>query len=333
MPVISDVRRRAVLEALGAAVLAALPAAGAHAAAFPGSQPIRILVPATAGGSADIVARMLSMHMSTQLGVPVVVENIPGAGGTVGAAKAARAEPDGHTLLLGFTSNIGTAPVLMPNLSYDPVRDLAPVGRAVSVNLCIVGSSDLPANNMKELIELARSRASGSPLMYGAWGNGSAAHLTMEGVNFHAKAGMKMVPYKAEADVQRALLGNEVPVGVQTIGLLLPHLRAGKFKVLGVAARQRSALLPQVPTLAEQGIPFDISAWLGVFAPAHTPQPVLDSLAAAMRHALGQPDVIERTRAIGMDIDTMSRQEFTASIPKEIATWRQLISAAGVQAN
>lgn len=333
MPVISDVRRRAVLGALGAAVLAALPAAGAHAAAFPGSQPIRILVPATAGGSADIVARMLSMHMSTQLGVPVIVENIPGAGGTVGAAKAARAEPDGHTLLLGFTSNIGTAPVLMPNLSYDPVRDLAPVGRAVSVNLCIVGSSDLPANNMKELIELARSRASGSPLMYGAWGNGSAAHLTMEGVNFHAKAGMKMVPYKAEADVQRALLGNEVPVGVQTIGLLLPHLRAGKFKVLGVAARQRSALLPQVPTLAEQGIPFDISAWLGVFAPAHTPQPVLDSLAAAMRHALGQPDVIERTRAIGMDIDTMSRQEFTESIPKEIATWRQLISAAGVQAN
>ncbi|MGE8318836.1 MAG: Bug family tripartite tricarboxylate transporter substrate binding protein [Comamonas sp.] len=325
-------RRRLVLGSLGAAAWPALAPRGTRAAVFSGGQPIRLLVPTTAGGTADILARLLSVHMGSQLGVPIVVENLPGAGGIVGAARAARAAPDGHTLLLGFTSNMATAPMLTRDLAYDPVRDFAPVGRAVSVSLCVVGNQELPAASMKELVALAQGRAGGgAPLMYGAWGNGSAAHLTMESINFYAKAGMKMVPYKAEADVQRALLGNEVAVGVQTIGLLLPHLRSGKFKVLGVAARQRSALLPQVPTLAEQGIPFDLAAWLGVFAPTGTPSSVLDQLAAAMRHALRQPDVVERTRAIGMDIDTMGREEFTAGLPREIAVWRQLIEAAGVR--
>jgi tripartite-type tricarboxylate transporter receptor subunit TctC len=219
----------------------------------------------------------------------------------------------------------------MRELPYDPVRDFAPVGRAVSVSLCVVCPADLPVRDMKELVELARARAGDTPLMYGAWGNGSAAHLTMESINFHARAGMKMVPYKSEADVQRALLGKEVPVAPQTIGLLLPHVRSGRFKVLGIASRQRSALLPEVPTLAEQGIPFDLSAWLGVFAPAGTPVPVLDQLAGAMAFALKQPDVVARTQAIGMDIESVSRQAFTASIPAEIATWRQLIQAANVQ--
>lgn len=329
---ISKIRRSLVLGSVGTAALqAVLASRPALAAEFPGSQPIKIIVPVTAGGSADTVARLLSTHMANQLKVPVIVENVTGAGGTVGAARLARSVPDGHTLLLGFTSNIGTAPIMMPNLPYDPVRDLAPVGRAVSVSLCVVGNTELAANTMGELVALAKKRAADAPLMYGAWGNGSSAHLTMESINFYTKAGMKMVPYKSEADVQRALLGNEVPVGPQTVGLLLPHLRAGKFKVLGIAAKQRSTLLPDVPTLAEQGIPFDLSAWLGVFAPAGTAEPTLSLLASAMEFALRQPDVIERARALGMDIDSVSRQAFTASIPAEIATWRKLVQAAGVK--
>lgn len=332
MSSIFKVRRNLLKGSVSAIALPALLASRHTLAAdFPGGQSVRIVVPAMAGGSADIVARLLSTHMASQLSAPVVVENINGASTTLGAARVARAEANGHTLLLGVTSNIGTAPILMRNLPYDPVRDFAPVGRAVSVSLCIVGNAELPASNMKELIALARKNTGGAPLMYGAWGNGSAAHLTMESINFYTKAGMKMVPYKSEADVQRALLGNEVLVGPQTVGLLLPHLRSGKFKALGIASRKRSPLLPDVPTLAEQGIPFDLAAWLGLFAPAGTPEPILNRLAGAMQFALQQPNVIERTRAIGMEIDTVSRQEFSASIPAEIAIWRQLIQAADVR--
>ncbi|MDP9877660.1 tripartite-type tricarboxylate transporter receptor subunit TctC [Variovorax boronicumulans] len=329
----SNIRRTTLLGALSAVALpAGLMPRRANAAEFPGSQPIKIVVPATAGGSADIVARLISNHMASQLKTPIVVDNVSGAGGTVGAARVARAAADGHTLMLGFTSNVETAPMLVRNLPYDPIRDFAPVGRAVTVSLCVVATPELQVANMKELIALAKSRAGTAPVMYGAWGNGSAAHLTMEGINLPTKAGMKMIPYKSEADVQRALLGNEVLVGPQTVGLLLPHLRSGKFKALGIAAKKRSVLLPDVPTLAEQGIPFDLSAWLGLFAPAGTSEPVLDSLAGAMQFALRQPDVVERMRAIGMEVDTISRQEFVAAIPKEIAIWRQLIQSAGVQA-
>lgn len=332
MKSILNERRTIVFGASGALALAAAPKlVCAQSSEFPGTQPIRIVAPGTAGGSSDIVARLLSTHMSSQLKVPVIVENLPGAGGIVSAAKVARSDPDGRTLLLGVSSNIATAPIVAANLPYDPLRSFAPVGRATFVSMCAVSTADLPAKDLKDLVALARTRSGDSPLMYGAWGHGSVAHLTMESINFHTKAGMRMVPYKSEADVQRALIGNEVPLGPQTIGLLLPHLRSGRVRALGIAAKQRSPLLPDVPTFNEQGVPFDLSGWLGLFAPAGTPEPVLDRLANSMEFALRQPDVVERTRALGMEIETIGRQAFTAGLRAEIATWRQLADAAGVR--
>jgi len=320
--------RRRMLSAVLSAAPLLMSARSARAQGFPHGRPIRLVAPSVPGGSADMTARLVSNLMAEKLGVSVVVENIVGAGGMVGMGQVARAKPDGHTLVIGFTTNVGTGP-LLNKLPYDPVRDITPVGHVVAVNLCVATHPALPVQNIQELVALSKTRQGNHALMYGAWGLGSAAHLTMESLNVHTQAGMQMIPYKAEVEVTRALLANEIPVGAQTVNVFMSQ--QGRLKALGLAAPRRSAALPDVPTFTEQGVPFDLAAWLAIFAPAATPEPVLDVLYDALQYALAQPVLVERTRALGMDIVPMTRQAFAQKVPEEIAVWKSLMDAAGLK--
>ena len=318
-----------VYDSLRAAVIACLLlfSAVASAQSYP-VRPVRLIVPFAPGGGNDIAGRILADALTQSLGQTIVVENRPGAGSVVGTEIAARATPDGYTLFLG---NIGLAftVALYRKLPYDPIRDLAPVSLLVDQPNIMVASPALPAQNFKELIALAR--ATPGKLTYGSAGTGSGTHLAMELICLTNKVQLIHVPYKGTGPAVTALLGTELSVFLSTFASALPHVKSGKLRSFGVTSAKRAETLPDVPTIAEAGMPgFEYTTWYGLLVPAGTVRPIIEKLHATTLAVLNSADVKQRYRAQGMDVTPSTPSEFAAKIKSETEKWVRVVRAANI---
>jgi tripartite-type tricarboxylate transporter receptor subunit TctC len=317
--------RRSVLLSAAAASLTA----GRVAAQDYPTKPIRLIVPYAAGGGADAVARMLGQQIGTAMGQSVVIENKGGAGSIIGTDLVAKAAPDGYTLLLGQSGPISINPAVYKSLPYDPVKDLTPITMTNSYPYVLVVSSKLPASTLKEFVELAKSKP--DSMNYGTTGVGAANHLMSE--LFCAKAGVKMthIPYRGTVlAVGDAVTGQVTMVFGDPVSVL-PHVNAGTLRALAVSSPQRSPVFPQVPTMAESGYPgVEAVAWHGIFAPAKTPQPIVDRLNVELVKALKNDEVKGVLSRQAMEPVGNSQKEFAAFLAKDVVLWKDVAALAKV---
>jgi tripartite-type tricarboxylate transporter receptor subunit TctC len=317
----------ALIATLPALLLAPWPAAAQEP--FP-NRPVRLIVPFATGGPSDIVARLMAPRMSQVLGQTVVVESRPGAGGVTGVDAAAKAAPDGHTIAIGSAGGLAISPGLQPNMPYDTLRDLAPLTLAVIVHEPVVVPANLPYRTLAEF--LAAAKAEPGRLNYGSTGPGSMPHLAGELIKLTAGVDITHVPYRGGAPLTTALLAGEIQMGLADLPILLPHLRAGTLRALAIGAEERYPLLPEVPTMAEAGLPGVLTNnWHGLVAPARTPEPALALLHRAAVAALQDPETARLLREQGAIPSPTGRQEFTAFIQSETARWGEVIRRAGVK--
>jgi len=294
------------------------------------AKPIHLIVPFPPGGGNDTVARAIAQQISPELGQPVVIDNRPGAGGAVGAELAAKSAPDGYTL---FLAGVGSH-VVNPNVHkvpYDPVKDFAPITLIASAPSVLVVNPKVPTQNIAEFT--AYARANPGKLNYASNGAGSAAQLAA--AMYETMAGVKMVhvPYKGIAPALTDLLGGEVQLMFGTVVALVPHIQAGRLRALAVTGKKRSALLPDVPTLRESGLPeYEAGSWYGIEAPAGTPRPIIDQLNAVIVKALRQPDVAKRLATEGAEVIGSTPEEFGAHIKAEGERVAKIVRAAGIKA-
>jgi len=320
-------------DALGAGLIGlALAIAGpAQAQSWP-SQNIRLVVPFPPGGSTDVLARRLAEGLRERLGQTVIVENRGGAGGTIGSEFVAKSAPDGYTLLMGVTGSHGVAPSLYPNLGYQPLRDFAPISLLVSAPLVLVVNPEVPAKTVKDFIALAKKEP--DTLTYGTPGNGTSMHLT--GVTFDLQAGTKLihVPYKGSAGALTDLLSGQIKSMFGDLLVVLPQIRAGKINALAVTSKDRNPLLPDVPTMAEAGLPgFEVLSWQGLFAPAGTPPAVVERLSKEVRAVMESKDVKDFFAAQGFLVGATTPAEFTAFVGSEVKRWGEIVKAGNVKPN
>ncbi len=306
----------------------ALPVA---AQTFP-SKPMRIIVPFTPGGSSDVLARAIGLELGKALNQAVLIDNVPGAGGSVGAEKAAKSPADGYTLLMGHIGTLAINPALYPRLGYDPVRSFTPVAWIARVPNVLVVNASVPAQSLKELIALAKARP--GQLAYGSGGNGSAAHTTMEYLKMQTGTSFLHIPYRGTAPSVTDLLAGQVQVLFTGVPALLPHIKAGKMRALAVSSPNRLALLPDVPTVAESGVAgtkgFEADQWYGLVAPAGTPPEIVSLLNQHVNKALSSDEVRARLAAEGADPTPASPQEFGQLIAREIPRWRRVVQSARI---
>ena len=316
------VSRRLVLASPAALALPAL------AQDWP-TKPLRIIVPFPAGQSTDILARVTAEQLGKALGQQVIVENRPGAGGSIGADVAAKAAPDGYTLLMVTISTHGIGPALYPKLPYDPLKDFAPITNVGLTPQVQMASLKSGIGSVKDLIAKAKA---GADLNYGSSGNGSASHLAMEQLRNAAGIKLTHVPFKGNADAYLALQSGDIQLMSDAIPGAVGPVRAGKVTAIGIADTARSPYLPDVPTVIEQGLPGVVAVgWIGLSAPANVPAPILDRLNAEMQRILKQPEVVEKLKGLSFMPAGESRQAFAGYIAAEIAKWRDVIQAAGVK--
>jgi len=283
-----------------------------------------------AGGSTDLVGRFVADGLASRLGQPVVVENLGGAGGAIGAQKAFKAPPDGYTLFVGSIHH-AVNPALQPKMTYDIERDFAPVSFAAMFPVFLVAHPSVPASNVRELIALAKS---GNGLSFGSSGNGGGTHLAGELFNMHAGIKLQHIPYKGSAPAMNDLLGGQVQLMFADAPSALQHIKSGRIKVLGVASRQRSAMLPEVPTIAESGLPeYEAYSWAALFAPARTPPAVLARINADFNTALRDAAVRQRLLTAGAEADPGTQQQMRERLSSELRKWAQVVKVAGIQAD
>jgi len=313
--------------ALAIVLLCTATLAGAQQ--FP-SKALHLIVPFPPGGGNDTVARAIAQQLGPDLGQPVVIDNRPGAGGSVGAELAARAPADGYTLFLAGVGSHAVNPNFHRSLPYDPVKDFAPICLVASAPSVLVVNPALPARTLAEFT--AYARANPGKLNYASNGNGSAAQLAAVLYETMADVRMVHVPYKGIAPAMTDLLSGEVQLMFGTIVALVPHIQARKLRALAVTSKKRSALVPEVPTLAESGLPdYEAGSWYGILAPAGTPREVIDRLHGAIVKALKQPDVSKRLAAEGAEPIGSTPEEFAAHIKAEIARVGSVVRAAGIR--
>ncbi|ROQ90536.1 tripartite-type tricarboxylate transporter receptor subunit TctC [Delftia acidovorans] len=316
--------RRSLLALLAALPLFSLAPAAALAAAWP-ERPITIVVPAAAGGTTDIAARVLAEKMGKDLGTSVVVENKGGGGGSIGTAQVARARPDGYTLLMG---NIGPVAInfsLYKQLSYKE-SDLRGITNVISVPNILVVHADSPVRSVRELVELARTRR----LNVSTSGVGQSPHMSSE--MFRQKAGIEvtLVPFPGAAPAVTALLGQQVDYMIDNLPSSMPHIRSGKFRALAITSATRSAQLPEVPTMTEAGVPMQVTAWFGLLAPAGTPDAVVGRIQESARRAMQTAEVRQRFADLGGVPGGETPAEYDAFIAQERKSWAQIVKAAGL---
>lgn len=325
--------RRACLRtalALAAAPLLSSAPFSAHADAWP-QRPIRLLVPYGPGGSSDVVARAVAVEMSRDLGQQVIVENKGGGQGSIATVEAARARPDGYTLILGHVGTLAVNPTMMPNLSYDPRRDFAPIILLARLPMVFAVGAKVPAATLPEFVALARAKP--GVLNYGSAGNGSAGHLAFEMLKTAAAIDVVHVPYKGTGAQVTDLLAGNIDAAAAGIPGLLPHAQAGKIKIVAVGSAQRLPILPDVPTVAEQGYPgFESSQWFGLLAPAGTPQEAISRLQAAAQRALRTDAVRQRLAHDAAEPSGAGPAEFAAFIDAEERRWSQVVKDARLSA-
>ncbi len=293
-------------------------------------KPLRLIVPFAPGGGNDTVARAIAQHLGARLGQPVIVDNRAGAGGVVGAELAAKSPADGYTLFLGGVGSHAVNPNLHARLPYDPVGDFAPITLIASAPSVLVVHPAVPANSIAEFTALAK--ANPGKLNYASNGNGSSAQLAA--VLYESMAGVAMVhvPYKGLAPALVDLLGGEVQAMFSSVVAIVPHIRAGRLRALAVTGRRRTPLLPEVPTLAESGLPgYEAGSWYGILAPAGTPREIISKLHGEMVHALAQPEVRGRLAGEGAEVIGSTPEEFAAHIKSELARMGRLVRGAGIR--
>ena len=308
---------------------AALTAITASAAEYP-IKPVRIVVGLAAGGPTDVVVRIFAARMSENWGQPMVVENRPGAGATISADVVAKSPADGYSLLNCNVATHGISPSLYKNLPYDPVKDFAPISLIGTTPNILVVNPSVPAKSVSEFIALAK--ASPGKLYYGSSGVGASPHLTMELFKSQTGTDIVHVPFKGSSLVMPELLSGRIQAMFDNLPGQVAYVKSGKLRGLGVTSVKRSALLPEVPTIAESGVPgFEVTVWYGVCAPAATPQAILAKLNADIVKALNMPDLRQRLVDNGVDAAPMSAEEFAALISSEMKKWAKAIKDAGIQ--
>ncbi len=314
-----------------AAIALCFPLAAA-AQSWPAARPITMIVPFPPGGNVDFAARVLATRLNDTLKQSVIVENVPGAGGVIGVSKAVAAAPDGYTLLIGVDSAISIAKFVTPSaVRYDSLRELAAIGIINAAPMIIVARPTLPADNVGDLIRLARAQP--GKLSYATSGVGTVLHLAMERVKARAGIDIVHVPYKGAAQIYGDLMGNQIDLAMLVTIATLPQVAAGKFKALGVTTPQRLASAPQIPALAEspelKG--FDMVAWTGLFAPAKTPAAIVERLNRELNDALASPEVGGKFEEQGAVLRRFSTAEFAAYLRKEQAEYGEIVRAAGIK--
>lgn len=292
-------------------------------------KPIRIVVPSSPGGGTDILARQIAQKLTERWGQQVIVDNRPGAGQMIGIELVAKAAPDGYTLAL-TASPLALNTVLYKKVPYDPVRDFAPISQVAAMVMVVVTHPSLPARSIRELIALAKARP--GELVYGSSGIGTGPHLAME--LFLSMAGVKMghVPYKGTNPGMIDTMAGQVQVLMSTLLPPLPHIRTGRLRPLGVTGSKRVVSLPDVPTIAEAGVPgYEVIQWYGIVAPANTPRDVIAKLHGEIVNILKSPEVREKLAADGADPVGSTPEQFAAFIREEIVKWSKVVKSAGIR--
>ena len=310
-----------------AVVLTALAASSALAQNYP-NRPIRLIVPFAAGGAVDVLARLIGAKLSDQLNQPVIIENRPGAGGTLGADAVAKSPPDGYTILQN-TNGAAIAPALYRSLPFDAMKDFAPVTQVVASNLILVASPKSGITSVKELIALARSKP--GKLNYGSSGIGNPLHLTMEMLKHATGIDIVAVPFRGDAQIHAALLGGEVEIAVVPLATAVELIKDNRVRALGITGAKRSPAVPDVPTIAEQGVPgFASSGWQGWFMPANTPVAIVERIQQEIVKAIALPDIRTRLDAMAYEPVGSTPKQFDAYFKSEIAKFKRVIADAKI---
>jgi len=303
--------------------------AGAHAQTYP-AKPIRLIAPFPPGGSTDLLARLIGQKLTEAWGQQIIVENRGGAGGTIGVELAARAAPDGYTIVMGHIGTFGANPTLYPKLPYDAIRDFAPITLLAMVPNAMVVHPALPVHTVKDLLAIARAKP--GQVLYGSGGSGSAAHLAMVYFELLAKVKLTHIPYKGTGPAIYDLIAGQTSTMITGMAALMPHIKSGKLRPIAVGTAKRLAVLPEVPTIAEAGVPgYEATQWYGILAPAATPREIVMKLNAEMVKALRLPDVKERLAGDGVLPVGNTPEEFAAHIKSEIARWAPVVKASGAR--
>ncbi|MCD9119437.1 tripartite tricarboxylate transporter substrate binding protein [Cupriavidus sp. UGS-1] len=324
----SQARRRL----LAAGVALATTFAGVSGAAYAQdgypTKPITMIVPFSAGGTTDILARIVGLQLGKALGQPVVIENRPGAGGNIGASLAAKAPGDGYTLFMGTIGTHAINQSLYSKLPYDPVKDFAPITRVAMVPNLVVVNPNVPAKSVKELI--AYVKANPNKISYGSSGNGSSMHLSGELFNSMTGLNIQHVPYKGSAPAVNDLLGNQIGLMFDNLPSSYQHVKAGKLRPLAVTSAKRSPALPDVPTVAEAGVPgYEATSWFALYATGGTPKAIVDRLNAEVVKILAMPDVQKQMAGQGAEPNPEKPEQLAAFMKTEAAKWAKVVKASG----
>ena len=321
---------------LTTALIAALPLALLSQSALASNdypnKSIRLIAPYAAGGLTDVLARMLAKRLSERVGQPVVVENRTGAGGVIGVDAAAKSTPDGYTIVLVGQGLASVSGSIYKNLPYDTVRDFAPVTMIATFPMVFVGHPSSPPASISELISMAKTKP--GTLSYGSAGNASTAHLATELFKDQVGIDMLHIPYRGESPAFTELMGGRLAGMFATLGGTLPLIQSGKMRALAVASKERNKLLPNVPTVAEAGVPgFDVFGWYGVLVPKATPKPILDRISKEFMEMAREPEFREQMAARGLDAVGSSPTELSQLIDSETTRWRTVVQKAGIRAD
>jgi len=313
---------------MACAALAPADAAAQPAQKFP-DKPIRFIVPFPPGGGNDILARLLAPKLSESLGQPVVIDNRAGAGGNIGTDLAAKSAPDGYTIVIA-SNQVTMNPALYAKLPFDIEKDFAPIALAASVPMVLAVNPSVSANNVKELVALAKAEP--GKLNYSTPGNGTPQHIAFEVFNHAAGIRIAHVPYKGTGPAIADVIGGQVQATFGTLASLEQHVKAGKLRALAVATPKRSQTMPGVPTMAESGLPgYDVSLWYSILAPAGTPAPILARLSAEIAKALAAPDVHDRLVAQGFEISYLPPEQMNDLMKRDIARWSKSLKDVGIR--
>lgn len=310
-------------------LIAGLLVAAQAQAAFP-ERPVTLVVPFAAGGSTDVVARVIAEKMSADLGQQVIVQNVAGAGGSLGAGNVARAEPDGYTILMGTVATHALNPLMLKNKQYDAEADFAPISLLVLVPNVLVVNPELPAKSVQELLALLKAEP--DKWSYASSGNGTPLHLSGELFKSMAGVTMEHIPYKGSGPALNDVLGNQVSIMFDNLPSSSAHIKAGTLKALAVTTAERAPSFPDVPTMAEAGLPgYETYTWNALFAPKDTPKEVVDRLNAAAVKAMADPGVAERMKEFSATIVASSPDELATHVKAEVAKWTPVVKDANVQ--
>ena len=309
------------------AIVSVTSACVAHAQNYP-ARPVRLVIPFGTGGSADISGRVVAQKLSETLGQPFVVDNRSGAGGIIGTETVAKASPDGYTLLLGSFGTHTANPSLYKKLPYDAIRDFAAISLIATVPNVLVEHPSVPAKTVAELIALAKTKPGG--LNYASSGSGTGTHLAAELFKSMAGVDIVHVPYKSAGTAISDLIGGQVQLMFSTLPSVIPHVKAGKLRALGISTAKRSEAAPDIPPIGESVKGYDVGTWFGVLAPAATPRPIVSMLGREIARITRMPDVRERLLGLGAEPIGNTPEQFAQYIRAELPKWAKVIRSAGI---